>query len=210
MAKPLRFCSVGHYRVVSVSKTDALTARARWAFLLLSIGLSACGGQADVPMKFPAPTREPVEFAFRATDGALFASYDTRGRANAVLFVTTYDWASQVLARRLAWVVSWHRPRANAGAIVLESEEYRTLADVFRSSLGLPFPVAMADEMTRSGRGPFGSIPRIPTVVVLDREGRERWRAEGMVEVHALEQALTEASRSPTIDSDAPLPGQSS
>jgi hypothetical protein len=140
-----------------------------------------------------------IEFSFRATDGSLVDSYHTRGRATALLFITTYDWASQVAARRLGEVILRHRPRANAAAIVLEGEEYRTLADVFRASLRLPYPAALADEKTREGNGPFGPVPRIPTLIILDREGRESFRQAGLVEVAELEQTLGRAEANGSI-----------
>ena len=42
------------------------------------------------------------------------------------------------------------------------------LADAFRSSLSLDYPVALADDETRAGSGPFGFVARVPTLVVLD------------------------------------------
>jgi hypothetical protein len=170
--------------------------------------LSACGTSSTLASPPPAVRSSPaIEFAFRATDGSLVDSYHTRGRATALLFITTYDWASQVAARRLSAVILRHRPRANAAGIVLEGEEYRTLADVFRSSLRLPYPVALADETTRAGTGPFGPIPRVPTLIVLDRDGRESWRQAGLVQVADLESALARAAAKGSISPEASSPG---
>ncbi|MFC1642785.1 TlpA family protein disulfide reductase, partial [Myxococcota bacterium] len=77
----------------------------------------------------------------------------------------------------------------------LESRQYAVLADVFRAALHLSYPVVMADPETRSGQGPFGAIRRVPTVVVLDRSGREVWRGEGLVDSVELEGALQRASQ---------------
>jgi hypothetical protein len=147
------------------------------------------------PRAVPAVRSWPVEFSFRTLDNAVLDSFHTRGRATALLFVTTFDWASQVEARRLAAVVTRHRPRANAGAVVLESDQYKPLAEVFRSSLSLTYPVAMADEATRLGEGPFGPVSLVPMLVVLDRTGREVWRKSGLAEAGEIEKALAEASR---------------
>jgi hypothetical protein len=79
---------------------------------------------------------------------------------------------------------------------VLETAEYATLADAFRESLELAYPVAMADAATLAGDGPFGEIGSIPTTVVLDRGGREVWRKAGVAEAREIEAALAAASRS--------------
>jgi len=162
----------------------------------LCVGLAcACSGAPKEPAAVPASRSLPVEFAYRTLDGAVLDSFHTRGRVTALLFVTTFDWASQVEARRLAAVVTRHRPQAHAGAVVLESDQYKPLAEVFRSSLRLPYPVAMADEPTRLGEGPFGPVSRVPTLVVLDRAGREVWRKAGLCEAGEIEKALAEASQ---------------
>ena len=108
----------------------------------------------------------------------------------AVLFVTTYDLASQVLAQRLEDVLGAHVPRANGLLVVLEASQYAQLAAAFRDSLGLTLPVAMADADTIEGKSSFGPVPRIPTLVVLDGEGREVWRHAGVVSHGDIEKSL--------------------
>jgi hypothetical protein len=112
-----------------------------------------------------------------------------------VLFVTTYDLASQIEAKRLDEIVRRHRPRANAGAVVLEPPKYAVLADAFRSSLGLGYEVALADAATLAGQGPFGNIPHVPTLFVLDRAGRLVWQKSGLATPREIEQALAAAAR---------------
>jgi hypothetical protein len=174
--------------------------RVRFAVLMLSLLATPGCGANDEPARTPASTGpradgRPTSFAFVSTQGETFSSRSTEGRATAVLFVTTYDLASQVEAKRLAEVVYYQRPPANAGAVVLESEEYGVLADAFRTSLGLSYPVCLADESTRSGKGPFGKVDRVPTLVVLDRSGVEIWRREGLVTRGEIQKALATASR---------------
>ncbi len=139
---------------------------------------------------------EPVAFAFGTTSGVELSSATTRGRATVLLFVTTYDAASQLVAKRLDGVVRHFRPRVNAGAVVVEPPKYAVLADVFRSTLELSYPVAIADEGTRAGGGPFGRVDRVPTTVVLDRSGRVMWTKAGVASSKEIEQALAAASRS--------------
>ncbi len=132
----------------------------------------------------------PVVFAFGTTDGSELSSETTRGRATAILFVTTYDIVSQLVAQRLEGVLRTHVPRANGGAVVLEAPKYAQLAAAYRSTLSLSYPVAMADSLTLSGGGPFGTVAQVPTLVVLDRSGREIWRRTGVAEAREIERAL--------------------
>ncbi len=163
--------------------------------MLLAALAGSCRAAPNEPKTAPRAHTLPVEFSYRTLDGGRFDSFQTRGRATALLFITTFDWASQVEARRLSLLVTRHRPRANAVAVVVETERYQPLAEVFRSSLRLTYPVAMADQATREGEGPVGPVSRVPLLVVLDRSGREVWRKAGLAESAEIERALAEASR---------------
>ena len=79
--------------------------------------------------------------------------------------------------------------------MVLETAAYAVLAETFRTSMGLSYPVCLADEATRLGRGPFGRLGRVPTIFVLDRSGVETWRKEGLASPREMEKALATASR---------------
>ncbi len=135
----------------------------------------------------------PIAFAYGTTSGEEFGSATTRGRVTALLFVTTFDLPSQVMARRLDDVLRRHRPRANAGAVVLEAPDHAMLAEVFRTTLGLGYPVALAMTPGVQHDGPFGTIDRVPTLVVLDARGREVARRFGSMSEQELEEALTSA-----------------
>ena len=134
-----------------------------------------------------------MNFVYGTTLGEEFGSAQTRGRVTALLFVTTYDMPSQIMARRLDVVVRRHRPRANAGAVVLEAPDHAPLADVFRTTLELGYPVALALSPGVQEEGPFGLIDRIPTLVVLDARGREITRRFGNMTEEEIEEALASA-----------------
>jgi hypothetical protein len=129
----------------------------------------------------------PAEFAFGVLDGSVVTHESTRGRVTALLFVTTFDLPSQAAARRLAEVQRRHVPRFNAAAIAIESAENATLVGVFRESLALPYPVAIADQVELRASPAFGDIDRVPTLILLDRDGRPRHRHSGLFEADALE-----------------------
>jgi hypothetical protein len=116
-----------------------------------------------------------------------------RGRVTALLFITTFDLASQLVVRRLGDVITSFTPRANAAAVVIEAPRYAELLPTYRDAMALPFPVVMADFATQQGGGPFGAIAHVPTLVVLDRDGREVWRHEGALERNEIERALRRA-----------------
>jgi hypothetical protein len=135
-----------------------------------------------------------VEFAYGVPGGGVLRSSTTRGRVTALLFVTTFDLPSQVMARRLDEALRSHRPRINVGAIAVEAPNSAPLVEVFRTTLGLGYPVALTGGGPEEA-GAFGTIDRVPTLVVLDARGREVHRAAGVLEPDVLEQLLTEAGR---------------
>jgi hypothetical protein len=168
------------------------------AWLVAALGW-VCSGcvSAAAPADAPAAVaRALIEYDFPAVgDDAIVSSETMRGRVTALLFITTYDLASQLLARRLADVVTSFTPRANAAAIVVEPPLYADLLPAYREALSLPFPIVMADYATQRGGGPFGSVTRVPLLIVLDRESREVSRHQGSLEPPQIEAALRQASQ---------------
>jgi hypothetical protein len=152
---------------------------------------AACSPAAQPSSSEPILERgRPAEFAFGVLDGSVVTHETTRGRVTALLFVTTFDLPSQAAARRLADVQSRHRPRFNAVAVAIESAENATLVVVFRDSLALPFPVAIADQVELRASPLFADVDRVPTLILLDREGRPTYRHHGLFEPSALESWL--------------------
>ncbi len=117
------------------------------------------------------------------------------GRATVLLFVTTFDPASQVVAEHVDSLLRSHRPRANGLVVVLEAAKYATLAEVYGQSLDLTMPVVLAGEDSLGGEGPFGKIGRVPTTFILDAKGRVIWTQEGLVTPRQVAHALELAER---------------
>jgi hypothetical protein len=157
--------------------------------------LGACASGSD-GVKAPerAPRSAPVTFAYGVPGGGSLDSASTRGRVTALLFVTTFDLPSQVMARRLDEALRTHRPRINAGAVAIEAPNAAPLVDVFRSTLGLGYPVGLTGSGAENA-GAFGTIDRVPTLIVLDARGREVRREAGVLEPEALDRFLSEAAR---------------
>jgi hypothetical protein len=163
----------------------------------LIAALAACSGSPKDPAIPPAVTapapadRGPaVRFAFEALDGKPLTAESLAGRVAVIVFLTTYDFPSQAEARFLSGLQHNHAPRINAAALILEPPENRPLAEAFAKSLSLGYPVALADAATIAGEGPFAGLHHVPSVVILDRRGREAWRHVGLAEEAEIEEAV--------------------
>lgn len=165
---------------------------------VLGVGLLLCGCGEPPEAREPAGVSrgEPIAFLYRGNGDVVFSSKSTRGRATAVALVTTYDMGSQLLLRRVQEAVRAHRPRANAGAVVMEPPKYEILLETYAEAMSLSFPVVLADLATREGRGPFGPVDYLPALFVLDQEGRLVANFQGPVELDSILEALEEASPS--------------
>jgi len=163
------------------------------AWLLL---LSACQRVA-VPPEDEAnesDTRGQVQrYVFGTTEGEELSAEGMRGRVTALLFVTTFDLASQLAAKQLNQALHTHRPRINAGAVVLEAPKYAPLADVFRTSLKLSYPVAIADLEMLARNSTLGEVHSVPTLIIFDAQGREVRRQYGAFSDEELEAWLMHA-----------------
>jgi len=168
----------------------------RQAALALLLLLSACPRVPDPPAQdaSDSDTRGQVQrYVFGTTDGEELSADGMRGRVTALLFVTTFDLASQLAAKQLNQALHTHRPRINAGAVVLEAPKYAPLADVFRSSLKLSYPVAIADLQTLVQNSTLGEVHSVPTLIIFDAEGREVLRKYGAFSNEELDGWLTRA-----------------
>lgn len=166
---------------------------------ILALGWVALAGCRPSPVNVPVeptpPRAEPVAFSFPSTGDDVVNSETTHGRVTVLVFITTFDLVSQLVVRRVGEVIVKFRPRANAAAVVLEAPQYAELLSAYRESLSLPYPVVMADFATQQGRGPFGDITKVPTTVVLDKDGGEVWRHQGPLGPDEIEGVLRRASQ---------------
>jgi hypothetical protein len=168
---------------------------------LASIGATgaiACGAPAptvDAPASSLPPRGARIQFEFTTIDDKPLSTETLAGRISVIGFIATYDARSQGQARFLEDLLRRHKPRLNVAVLVLEPAENKPLVEAFTSSLGLSYPVAFADAATIAGTGPFTGLHHVPSVVILDRQGREAWRYFGIVEASALELVVREVER---------------
>lgn len=140
------------------------------------------------------PRRGPLRFALGSVDGEVFTEREFAGRVSILLFATSYDVASQALARHLLDLYRLRAPRLNAALVMLEPPKNVEICRSFRDVLELPYPVLMADAQTLRGTGPFGSLASVPAWVILRRDGSVSHAIVGALSRKQLEQAIAEAS----------------
>jgi hypothetical protein len=161
--------------------------------LAIAAGGAACV-EAQVPppeMPPPAPDGPPVAFEYETCDGGVLTSASLRGRFTVLAFVATYDLVSQAQVKVLGLVQRDHAPRVNVAALIIGPPENRPIAVAFGQSLAAPFPIAMAGTGALEGRGPFAGVRAVPSVVILDRDGRLVLRHTGPMEEKELRAELT-------------------
>lgn len=153
----------------------------------------SCAPQHAEPKATPTLSRALGGWIFATPEGNAYSSENARGRVTVLLFMSTYDTASQIAVTRLNSEIHGLKRRINAVGIALEPPNHAPLVGVFRDSLHLTFPLLLPDPATLAGQGPFGSIDVVPTWVVLDASGREIWRKSGvsaMTELHRMLDSL--------------------
>jgi hypothetical protein len=168
--------------------------------LLAICSCTVCGAcaAASPSVSTHDSTAKPIApWVFANTDGSAVTSNDMRGRSTILLFITTYDPASQIAASRLDHCVHTLPRRVNTIAVAMEAPDHAVLVSTFHDSLRLSYPVLMPDPATLAGQGPFGTIDTVPTWIILDQRGQEVWRGVG---VRALPELADTVS---SLDSDA-------
>jgi hypothetical protein len=169
----------------------------RMVTLALAVAVLGCG---------PAPPRDGAagaigtatvvapgavpEFAFAAFDGSRITSESLRGRMTVVGLGASSDDPSLAQARFLSLLLRRHVPRLNVLLLMLEPAANEPLARLFASTLDLRYPVAMADAATVAGTGVFPGLHHVPSVVLLDRAGREVWRHVGLIDAERLSREI--------------------
>lgn len=164
----------------------------------LSLCLAACAAlgcgaeEAAAPPPATALSVAPraVGFSFPTLDGPALTPESLAGRISVLAFIATYDSPSQGETQLLLATLRSHRPRINLALLVLEPPENRPLVETFVRVLDVTCPVAFADPETIAGKGPFAGLNQVPSLVVLDRQGREVARSIGFIDRARIERIL--------------------
>ncbi len=138
------------------------------------VGVSAKGGAV-----LPASGKETL-YVFDAVDERAVSSEVHRGKPTIIAFVTTGDIVGQAQVSYLVHMAKNDSDRVNYALVALHPRKEIVLVDSYRRTLGVEFPVALADSGATTAAGPFGEIPAVPTIVVLDRNGHLVWKHTGL------------------------------
>jgi len=166
--------------------TSSWGRRATSSVALAGVVLGGCAGSsapsdAAMPGVSTAASMPALSFAFDSLDDRPVSAEATRGKPTVIAFVTTGSLPAQAQVDFLVAMAQHDGEHVNYALVSLDPPENRELVELYRKTLHVTFPVAMADDTLRSGAGPFGDVTVVPVTVVLDRVGRVVARIAGRV-----------------------------
>jgi hypothetical protein len=164
------------------------------AGIVFSLG-TGCATSAPRNEVAVALNAQSLIYRFPLPDGRSIGSDELAGRWTIVLFLTTYDPVSHAIAQRLDAYQHTRTPRINVVAVAMEPPQNATLVAVFAETLAIGFPVALADQDTLDGNGPFGDVRAVPTLVLLDPHSGVVHRGIGVSAVAEIEAKLDETAK---------------
>jgi hypothetical protein len=151
-----------------------------------ALACSACGSpqkKDDAPVGITegaATIGHAVSFSFDSLDERNVSSEAAHGRITVLAFITTWDLSSQAEVDYLVAMAKHDESNVFYALVALDDRKNRELVEAYRKTLNVTFPVAMADTETIGGRGPIPGVNQVPTVVVIDRDGRVVWQKSGV------------------------------
>lgn len=157
-----------------------------WLVACAPAWLSGCGPKAPEPVvgvsdkPGPALPASPVAYVFDTLDERPVSSAAHRGKPTVLTFVTTGDIVGQAQVDYLVAMAKNDGAKVNYALVAMHPRKEITLVEAYMSALKVEFPVALGDRSAMSPQGPFGEIAAVPTVIVLDREGRIVWKHTGL------------------------------
>ena len=119
-------------------------------------------------------------YSFDALDERAVSSAAHRGKPTVLVFVTTGDIVGQAQVSYLVHMAKNDGDNVNYALVALHPRREVVLVETYRKTLGVDFPVALGDSSATNASGPFGEIPAVPTVVVLDRQSHIVWKHTGL------------------------------
>ncbi len=163
---------------------------------LTLVSAPACGGSSSKKPAEPVPGLSSVSsqavasYSFESLDARPVSSLAFEGKPVVLAFITTWDLLSQAQIRFFTEMDKRDSGKVAYVAVCLQEAKDRELIEVYRSTLGVTFPLAIADRGTIAGTGPFGEVQTVPTVVVLDGAGHVRFQKVGLAKTEEIRAAL--------------------
>lgn len=138
-----------------------------------------CGGptNATTPSLIPAESARPVQLEFDLLSGGRWSSHDAAGRIVVLDTWATYCKPCKQSFPKLNRLVVEHPDVVVIGVAVDEDPE---VIRAFLAEVPASFTIAHDPKLT-IGRPPL-AFSQVPSLVLLDREGRMRLRAEDLKE----------------------------
>ncbi len=169
---------------------------------LVALALVGCVRAEPEPRAPVEPVEEratePVApFVFDSLDARPVARDALRGKPAVLVFVTTWDIASQAQVGFVVRMAERDGDVVTYALVALHERHERELVEAYARTLKVTFPVALGDAESRVGRGPLGDVHQIPTVLVLDAAGRVVKRHIGLTKTDALRASVERAKRAP-------------
>jgi hypothetical protein len=128
----------------------------------------------------------PVTYAFDTLDERPVSSAVHRGKPTILAFVTTGDIVGQAQIDYLVAMAKNDGARVNYALLALHPRKEIMLVEAYISALKVEFPVALADPSVMTPQGPFGEFSAVPTIIILDRDGRIVWKHTGLAKADEL------------------------
>ncbi|HEX7665192.1 MAG TPA: TlpA family protein disulfide reductase [Polyangiaceae bacterium] len=158
-------------------------------------GVVGCGGGQTANEPPPgvsaiADTRTPIQFKYDSLDNRPVDSESTLGAPTVIAFIATWDLLSQAQVDFLVTMNKSDQGRVHYLIVALQEPKDRELVEVYVEHLGVEFPSALADPQTIAGGGPFGDVHNVPSVVVLDAEGKLVWLHPGLARSNDIRSAM--------------------
>lgn len=159
----------------------------------LTLGL---GFALLAPACRPVPLPEPIELVLpRADNGKPFSFGARRGEATIVFFFSTWCVPCQAMEPALAEAARLGKPEGiEVVGVSLDREGRRTTAPYVWATQP-PYPVVIGGGELAEGQSPFGVIPELPAVLILDREGRPATSISGLAGLELLLARAREVKR---------------
>lgn len=182
--------------------SEALRAAPFVLAALATLAVLGCGGREAPPPETPvgasdrpgtALLAEPLSYNFDSLDDRPVSSAAFRGKPTLLVFVTTGDIMGQAQVDYLVAMAKNDGAHVNYALIAVHPRKEIVLVESYASALSVKFPVALCEPAALGEDGPFGEIPAVPTLVVLDRAGRLTWKHTGLAKPEAIRDPLSRA-----------------
>jgi hypothetical protein len=182
-----------------------MNARARKVLVAASIALGAssassvmlgCAAKPSAPVvgtsdkAGPSFPDTPITYAFDTLDERPVSSAAHRGKPTVLVFVTTGDIVGQAQVDYLVAMAKNDGAKVNYALVALHPRKEIPIVEAYVGALKVEFPVALLGVSVMTAAGPFGEISAVPTVVVLDRDGRIAWKRTGLAKPDELRAQL--------------------